>query len=87
MGDTKQAFNTLAMSVSTGNAPAQEIFVERMKGMYSYNVLDSADYVQAKKIERRINVYDKKTRDKNKRRVEEHRNEAMKNANALKSGQ
>ena len=58
-----------------------------MKGMYSYNVLDSADYVQAKKIERRISVYDKKTRDKNARRVSEHRIEAQKNANALMTGQ
>lgn len=34
-----------------------------MKGLYSYDVLDSPDFIQAKKIERRISMYDKKMRD------------------------
>ena len=45
--------------------------------MYSYNVLDSADYTQAKKIERRISRYDKKLRDKVAREAESQRIEAL----------
>ena len=35
-----------------------------MRGLYSYNVLDSPGYIQAKKIERRIQIYSKRQRTK-----------------------
>ena len=38
-----------------------------MRGLYSYNVLDSPGYIQAKKIERRIQIYNKKSREKKMR--------------------
>jgi len=44
--------------------------VERMRGLYSYNVLDSPEFIQAKKIERRIAMYDRKMREKINREAE-----------------
>jgi len=35
-----------------------------MRGLVTYNVLDSPEYIQAKKIERRIARYDKRLREK-----------------------
>ena len=34
-----------------------------MAGLHSYNVLDSADYIETKKIEARIRTFDKKLRE------------------------
>lgn len=50
-----------------------------MRGMYSYNVLDSEEFRQAKKIERRIGRYDKKMREKMSRDAERLRTEALTN--------
>jgi len=55
----------------------------RMKGLYSYNVLDSPEFIQAKKIERRIAMYDKKLRDKQATAAERMRREAMTSASGL----
>ena len=54
-----------------------------MKGLYSYNVLDSPEFIQAKKIERRIAMYDKKLRDKQATAAERMRREAMTSASGL----
>jgi hypothetical protein len=52
-----------------------------MHGIYSYNVLDSPEYIQAKKIERRIALYDKKMRDKQAAQAERMRAEASTSTN------
>ena len=59
--DTKNQFWQLAKKEN--QAATREIFDERMTGLYSYDVLDSPAFIQAKKIERRIAMYDKKMRD------------------------
>lgn len=51
--------------------------VERMRGLYSYNVLDSPDFIQAKKIERRIALYDRKMREKMMREADNTRQKTM----------
>ena len=48
-----------------------------MHGLYSYNVLDSPEFIQAKKIERRIATYDRKTREKMARDGEKARQKAL----------
>ena len=48
-----------------------------MKGLYSYDVFDSPDFIQAKKIERRISKYDKKMRNQKEVDAEKYRAEAM----------
>jgi len=54
-----------------------------MHGIYSYNVLDSPEFIQAKKIERRIALYDKKMREKQAAQAENMRAESMTSANQL----
>ena len=56
-----------------------------MAGQYSYNVLDSEEFRQAKKIERRIGRYDKKMREKMARDAERLRAEALTNINAAQT--
>lgn len=51
-----------------------------MRGNHSYNVLDSPDFIQAKKIERRIIRYDKKVRARQSAKLEKIRAEAMTSA-------
>ena len=50
------------------------MFAGRMAGLHSYNILDSDEYIQTKKIERRIKQLDKKLRERQireeKRRLE-----------------
>ena len=41
-----------------------DLFSERMKGLHSYNVLDSPAFAEAKKIEKRIGEFDKRNREK-----------------------
>ena len=57
-------------------------FPGRMGGIYSYNVLDSPDYIYSKKIERRIQIFNRKDREKRmrqaQRKLEAARNEAKK---------
>ena len=48
-----------------------------MRGLYSYNVLDSPDFIQAKKIERRIAIFDKKRKKRAIRETERMRKEAL----------
>ena len=48
-----------------------------MKGLYSYDVFDSPDFIQAKKIEKRISKHDKKMRDQKEIDAEKYRAEAM----------
>ena len=54
-----------------------------MAGLHSYNVLDSDEYIQTKKIENRIKTFDLKLRDKQaraaKRAAEAARIEADRN--------
>ena len=38
-----------------------------MRSLYSYNVLDSPDYIYSKKIETKIGRYEKKKREKQKK--------------------
>ena len=66
MQSTKSGFYQLERTAEqNGESMAlQQMHVERMRGLYSYNVLDSPDYIQAKKIERRIAIYDRKMREK-----------------------
>ena len=41
-----------------------------MAGLHSYNVLDSDEYIQTKKIEARIKTFDKKLRESQIREAE-----------------
>ena len=75
--DTKSAF--FQLEKPENKSVLNDLFVERMRGLYSYNVLDSPDFLQAKKIERRIARYDKKRREKQIRENERLRNEALQN--------
>ena len=52
------------------------VFAERMRGLYSYNVLDSPDFIQAKKIERRIASFDRKRKKRAEREAARMRREA-----------
>ena len=86
MRDTKNAFYQLQKTADqelVGNEELQNhpalLHVERMRGLYSYNVLDSPDYIQAKKIERRIAIYDRKMREKQRKKAEETRKETLEN--------
>ena len=47
-----------------------------MRGLYSYNVLDSPDFIQAKKIERRIASFDRKKKKRAERENARMRREA-----------
>ena len=58
-----------------------------MHGLYSYNVLDSPEYQQAKKIERRIAAYDKKMRQRQMKKMEQARIEAVKTAQSYNTMQ
>lgn len=59
---------------------------DRMRGFHSYNVLDSPEFIQAKKIERRIMRYDKKVRARQVAKLEKFRNEALTSAAQLAAG-
>ena len=48
-----------------------------MKGLYSYNVLDAPDFIQAKKIERRIAIFDKRRKKRVEKESERMRKEAI----------
>ena len=66
MRDTRSGFIKLERQSEMGESSQAlaQLHVERMRGLYSYNVLDSPDYIQAKRIEKRIAIYDKKMREK-----------------------
>ena len=51
--DTNAAFYNLEKN-STDVEQKSNFFVERMRGLYSYDVLDSPEYIQAKTIELRL---------------------------------
>ena len=48
-----------------------------MRGLYSYDVLDSPDFIQAKKIERRIAIFDKKRKKRALEEAKRMREEAL----------
>ena len=54
LDDTKEAFYKIEKS------EANSLSNERMRGLYSYNVLDSADLDQAKKVERKMAKYERR---------------------------
>jgi hypothetical protein len=54
-----------------------------MAGLYSFNVLDSPEFIQAKKVERRIEMYDKKLRAKQATSADSIRRDAINSANEL----
>ena len=67
---TRAVFRELrqASNVMKGNILTDQ-YTGRMAGLHSYNVLDSADYIQTKKIEARIKTFDKKLRERQIREV------------------
>lgn len=77
--DTQSAFFAVAQAAKKGGETNEvsSVFVERMRGLYSYNVLDSPDFIQAKKIERRIAIFDKKRKKRAIRETERMRKEAL----------
>ena len=54
LNDTKEAFYKIEKSEAITSSN------ERMRGLYSYNVLDSADLDQAKKVERKMAKYERR---------------------------
>ena len=64
------------------NVDISWLFTQRLAGEYSYNVLDSGDFQQAKKIERRIARYDRKRREKAEKAAHEQKKLSLKNIEA-----
>ena len=60
---TRKAFIKMA-SMENMRSSLLDAYSGRMAGLHSYNVLDSADYIETKKIENKIHAFDKKLRDK-----------------------
>mmetsp|Transcript_7338 Transcript_7338/g.8808 ORF Transcript_7338/g.8808 Transcript_7338/m.8808 type:complete len:81 (+) Transcript_7338:3303-3545(+) len=58
--DTKSAF--FSLNKPEHEAKTTELFQNRMRGVSSYNVLDSLDFSNAKKIETRLSRYDKRNK-------------------------
>ena len=79
---TKAVFHKLSKLSSSSNILG-DLYAGRMAGLHSYNVLDSDEYIQTKKIENRIKTFDLKLRDKQaraaKRAAEAARIEAERN--------
>ena len=77
--DTQSAFFAVQKASKKGGEENEvnSVFVERMRGLYSYNVLDSPDFLQAKKIERRIAIFDKKRKKRAIKEAERLRKEAL----------
>ena len=82
--DTKSAF--FSLEKKENKEATSELFVERMHGLYSYNVFDSPEFKQAKKIERRIATYDKKMRQRMKVQNDKIRATALTSAAAAQAG-
>ena len=77
--DTQSAFFAVQQAAKKGGEEdeAGSDFVERMRGLYSYDVLDSPDFIQAKKIERRIAIFDKKRKKRALEEAKRMREEAL----------
>ena len=64
---TRKVFQDLAKKSGGSEATnilQADIYAGRMAGLHSYNILDSEEYIQTKKIERRIKKFDKKLRER-----------------------
>ena len=57
----KDAFVKLNADARAG-IKASELFPGRMRGLSSYDVLDSTDFSNAKKVEKRLSRYDKRNK-------------------------
>jgi len=81
---TRKAFIKMASSESM-RSTLLDAYSGRMQGLHSYNVLDSADFIETKKIENKIHAFDKKLRDKQIREAERARDAALTEAAAIKA--
>jgi len=52
MADTKAAFRELDQQANS--TKTKELFPGRLRGLTSYNAIDSVDYANAKKVEKRV---------------------------------
>ena len=79
---TVAVFKKLASQGSGTSNMLDDLYSGRMAGLHSYNVLDSAAFIETKKIADRIKSFDKKQREKSLRESERLRQSSLLEASA-----